>query len=153
MSVPVESEADDIVVGGGPVGMTLACDLSLRSVEVLLIERRVLGEPPSVKCNHVSARSMESFRRLGLAARLRDAGLPEDHPNDVAFRTSLTGTELSRIRIPCRRDRYTGDGDDSWWPTPEPPHRINQIYLEPILAEHVAGLPGVQLRNECTYVA
>ncbi len=27
------------------------------------------------------------------------------------------------------------DGPDGWWPTPEPPHRINQIYLEPVLVE------------------
>lgn len=150
---PVQLEADVVIVGGGPVGMTLACDLSLRSVRVLLIERRDLGEPPNVKCNHVSARSMESFRRLGLAARLRAAGLPEDYPNDVAFRTTLTGTELGRIRIPCRRDRYTAeDGEDSWWPTSEPPHRINQIYLEPILAAHVADLPDVEMLNRCIYV-
>jgi 2-polyprenyl-6-methoxyphenol hydroxylase-like FAD-dependent oxidoreductase len=151
---PVELEADVVIVGGGPVGMTLACDLSLRSVKVLLIEQRGLGEPPSVKCNHVSARSMESFRRLGLAERLRAAGLPEDFPNDVAFRTTLNGTELGRIRIPCRRDRYTSrDGEDSWWPTPEPPHRINQIYLEPVLAAHVTDLPDIEMLNNCTYVA
>ena len=30
---------------------------------------RAQGEPPSVKCNHVSARSMEIFRRLGVAQR------------------------------------------------------------------------------------
>jgi len=97
---------------------------------------------------------MESFRRLGVADRLRAAGLPEDYPNDVAFRTRLTGTELSRIHIPNRRDRYTSvDGADSWWPTPEPPHRINQTYLEPILAAHVADLPDVEMLNNCTYLS
>ena len=38
-------------------------------------------------------------------------------------------------------------GPDGWWPTSEPPHRINQIYLEPILLEHTAKLPGVTLLN------
>jgi 2-polyprenyl-6-methoxyphenol hydroxylase-like FAD-dependent oxidoreductase len=91
---------------------------------------------------------MESFRRLGVAKKLRDAGLPEDYPNDVAFRTTATGLELTRIPIPCRRDRYTSrEGPDTWWPTPEPPHRINQTFMEPILVEHTAGLPGVQLLN------
>ena len=48
----------------------------------------------------------------------------------------------------CRQDRYTEtSGPDGWWPTPEPPHRINQIYLEPILLEHAANLPGVTLLN------
>ena len=49
----------------------------------------------------------------------------------------MTGRELARIPIPCRRDRYTSrHGPDTWWPTPEPPHRINQIFLEPVLFEH-----------------
>ena len=56
--------------------------------------------------------------------------------------------ELTRIPIPCRRDRYTAtDGPDAWWPTPEPPHRINQIFLEPILFEHAAAQPSVTLLN------
>ena len=37
----------------------------------------------------ISARSMEIFRRLGVAAKLRDAGLPADYPNDVAYRTTV----------------------------------------------------------------
>ena len=49
----------------------------------------------------------EIFRRLGLAQKLRDTGLPADYPNDCSYRTTATGIELSRILIPCRRDRYT----------------------------------------------
>jgi 2-polyprenyl-6-methoxyphenol hydroxylase-like FAD-dependent oxidoreductase len=125
-----------LVVGGGPVGTTLAMDLAWRGIDVLVCEQRHSGEPPSVKCNHVSARSMEIFRRLGIAQRVRDAGMPHDHASDVAFRTTTTGVEFARIPIPCRRDRYTAkDGPDGWWPTPEPPHRINQIFLEPVLVD------------------
>ena len=77
---------------------------------------------------------------MGVAQRVRDAGLPQDHANDVAFRTTTTGIEFARIKIPCRRDRYTAkDGPDGWWPTPEPPHRINQIYLEPVLVAYAGG--------------
>ncbi|MGE3349631.1 MAG: FAD-dependent oxidoreductase [Ramlibacter sp.] len=141
-------DCDVLIVGAGPVGLTLAMDLAGRGVRVLIAETRHYAEPPNVKCNHVSARTMEQFRRLGVAHKLRSAGLPEDYPNDVVFRTSVTGTELTRIPIPCRRDRYSDtSGPDGWWPTPEPPHRINQIYLEPILLEHTAALPGVTLLN------
>jgi hypothetical protein len=70
---------------------------------------------------------MEIFRRLGVARTVREAGLPPDYPNDVVFRTTATGIELARIPIPCRAERYTATGGpDTWWPTPEPPHRINQ---------------------------
>lgn len=141
-------DTDVFIAGAGPVGLTAAMDLQQRGVRVTLAEPRRFAEPPNVKCNHVSARSMETFRRLGVAAKVRDAGLPADYANDVSFRTSLTGHELSRIHIPCRRDRYTDtSGPDGWWPTPEPPHRINQTFMEPILLRHAAALPGVTLHN------
>lgn len=137
-----------LIVGAGPVGLTLATDLAQRGIDVLVVETRHRGEPPNVKCNHVSARSMEVFRRLGVAAALRDTGLPADYPNDVAYRVTTTGVELARIPIPCRRDRYTATGGpDTWWPTPEPPHRINQIYLEPVLFAHAERTPGVRILN------
>src|SRR4051812_19184602 len=123
-----------LVVGAGPVGLTAAMDLASRGIEVVVAEIRSAGEPPNVKCNHVSARSMEVFRRLGIVRRVREGGLPADFPNDCAYRTAVVGRELTRIPIPSRADRYnTMEGPDTGWPTPEPPHRINQIFLEPIL--------------------
>lgn len=146
--MPKTIETDVVIIGGGPVGLTLAMDLAGRGVKVTVLELRRAGEPPSVKCNHVAARSMELFRRLGVAGKLREAGLPADYPHDIAYRTTMTGRELTRIVIPCRRDRYTAtDGPDGWWPTPEPPHRINQIFLEPILFAHAQAVPGVTILN------
>jgi 2-polyprenyl-6-methoxyphenol hydroxylase-like FAD-dependent oxidoreductase len=145
-------ETDVAIIGGGPVGLTLAMDLAGRGIRVVVLEQRERGEPPSVKCNHVAARSMELFRRLGVARKLRDAGLPADYPNDIAYRTTMVGRELSRIPIPCRRDRYTATGGpDTWWPTPEPPHRINQIFLEPILFDHAATVPGITILNRVCF--
>ena len=130
-------EAQVLIVGAGPVGLTLAMDLGSRGISVIVAEQRPRGARPEPKCNHVAARSMEIFRRLGVVEQVRNAGLPPDYPNDVAYRTTFVGEELSRIPIPARQDRYTATGGpDTWWPTPEPPHRINQIYLEPILFDH-----------------
>jgi len=141
-------ETQVLIVGGGPVGLTLALDLAWRGVDVTVAEVRRAGEPPNVKCNQVSARSMEIFRRLGLARKLREVGLPPDYPNDVVSRTTVTGIELSRIVIPSRAGRLSGaDGADSWWPTPEPPHRINQIYMEPVLFAHAAAQARIRILN------
>jgi 2-polyprenyl-6-methoxyphenol hydroxylase-like FAD-dependent oxidoreductase len=96
---------------------------------------------------------MEIFRRLGVTRTVRDAGLPPDHPNDIAFRTMTTGIEFARIPIPCRVDRYTAAGrPGTWWPTPELPHRINQSYLEPLLVDHAASMQGVTLLNRTRVV-
>src|SRR5437588_3277951 len=135
-------------VGRGPVGVTLAIDLAWRGIDVTVVETLAPAAPPVPKCNHVAARTMEIFRRLGLVEKVRNAGLPADYPHDISYRTSFTGDELTRIRIPCRRDRFTvKDGPDCDWPTPEPPHRINQIFLEPILFEHAAAHPRIRIFN------
>ena len=150
--MPNTIAADVTIIGAGPVGLTLAMDLAGRGVAVTVLELRQPGEPPSVKCNHVAARSMELFRRLGVARKIRDAGLPEDYPHDIAYRTTMVGRELARIPIPSRRDRHTAQGGpDTWWPTPEPPHRINQIYLEPILFAHAQTVPGVTILNRIEF--
>ena len=145
-------DTEVLIVGAGPVGLTLAIDLAWRGVDVMVADLRRAGEPPSVKCNSISARSMETFRRLGLAARLRAAGLPPDYPNDVASRTTATGIELCRIGIPSRAERYgANDGPDTLWPTSEPPHRVNQIYFEPILFAHAAAQPRIRMLNRTAF--
>src|SRR6476661_9644058 len=104
MNPAIDTEV--LIVGAGPVGLTLAMDLASRGIDVTIVELRRAGEPPSVKSNSISARSMEIFRRLGLTAKLCGAGLPADYPNDVASRTTATGIELCRIGIPSRAERY-----------------------------------------------
>ncbi len=141
-------DANVLIIGAGPVGLTLAIDLAWRGIDVTVVETRAAAEPPEPKCNHVAARTMEIFRRLGLSEKVRNAGLPADYPHDVSYRTTFTGLELTRIPIPCRRDRFTRkDGPDCNWPTPEPPHRINQIFLEPILFEHARAQRQIRIIN------
>jgi 2-polyprenyl-6-methoxyphenol hydroxylase-like FAD-dependent oxidoreductase len=148
-----QDSTDVLIAGAGPVGLTLAIDLAQRGIRVMLVEIRHFNEPPSVKSNHVSARSMETFRRLGVAPKVRNAGMPADYPNDVVFRTTMTGDELARIPIPCRANRYTDKGGpDGWWPTSEPPHRINQVFLEPILLIHATAQPEITLCNRTRFV-
>jgi 2-polyprenyl-6-methoxyphenol hydroxylase-like FAD-dependent oxidoreductase len=147
-------ESDVLIVGAGPVGLTLAIDLAWRGINVTVMETRAPAAPPEPKCNHVAARTMEIFRRLGLTDKVRNAGLPADYPHDIVYRTTFTGQELTRIPIPCRRDRFTAtDGPDCNWPTPEPPHRINQIFLEPILFEHAAAQPRIRIINRTSVEA
>jgi len=141
-----------LIVGAGPVGLTLAMDLASRGVDVTIIETRRAGEPPNVKCNQVSARSMEIFRRLGLAKKIRETGLPAEYRNDVSCCVNATGIELSRIKLPSRAGRARGEkGDDGSWPTPEPTHRINQLFLEPILFSHAAAQPRIQIINRARF--
>jgi 2-polyprenyl-6-methoxyphenol hydroxylase-like FAD-dependent oxidoreductase len=142
-------ETQVAIIGAGPVGLCLALDLAWRGIHVTIVEQRPAGEPPSVKCNHIASRTMEAFRRLGIVGRIRSAGLPDDYPNDVTVRTRATGYELTRIHLPCRRTRYTDtSGPDGWWPTPEPAHRVNQIYFEPILYAEARSHERIRILND-----
>src|SRR3979490_2977726 len=146
--MPEMTGSSVLIVGAGPVGLTLAIDLAWRGIDVTVVETRARAAPPDPKCTRVAARTMEIFRRLGLAEKVRNAGLPADYPHDISYRTTFTGQELTRIPIPCRRDRFTAkDGPDCNWPTPEPSQRINQIFLEPILFEHAAAQSRLRIIN------
>jgi len=137
-----------LIVGGGPVGLTLAMDLAWRGIDVLVAERRPADAPSSAKCGQISARSMEIFRRLGLAHKLREVGLPADYPNDIVSATSVTGIELSRVSIPARGERGgAATGPDTSWPTPEHTHRVNQIFFDPVLLSHAAVQPRIRILN------
>lgn len=149
--MPPSTTTRIVIVGAGPVGLTLALDLAWRGVDVVVLEARGREAPPEPKCNHVAARSMEIFRRLGLATEIRSSGLPADYPHDISYRTTVVGRDLCRIRIPCRRDRFSDmTAADAGWPTPEPPHRINQLYLEPILRRHAEKSARIEIRYDTT---
>jgi 2-polyprenyl-6-methoxyphenol hydroxylase-like FAD-dependent oxidoreductase len=141
-----------LIVGGGPVGLTLGMDLASRGVDVTIVEIRHAGELPNVKCNQVSARSMEIFRRLGLAGKIRDTGLPAEYRNDVVNCVSALGAELSRIKLPSRAGRVRGEkGDDGHWLCAEWGHRINQLHLEPLLFAHAAAEPRIRILNRTQF--
>lgn len=137
-----------LIVGGGPVGLTLAMDLAWRGIDVIVAERRPANAPPSVKCGQISARSMEIFRRLGVAHKLREVGLPADYPNDIVSATSVIGIEISRVAIPARGERgAAATGPDTSWPTPEHTDRVNQTFFEPVLLAHATAQPRVRILN------
>ena len=140
-------KCDVLVVGSGPVGLVAAMALAQRGADVVAIDRRLTADPLTVRCNHVSSRSMEIFRALGMSKDVRNAGFPDDFPHDVAFRTSVTGNEFSRIKIPGRAGRRSGEvGPDTDWSTMEPPHRLNQTFLEPVMINHAEKTNNLDLK-------
>src|ERR1041384_4591590 len=91
------------IVGGGPVGLTLAADLGRRGVRCLVLdEKATTSEHP--KANSHNAQSMEIYRRLGIAGALRDEGFPPERPTDVVYTTRFAGYELGRVSLPSPRD-------------------------------------------------
>lgn len=136
-----------LIVGGGPVGLTLAIELGQQGVECELIDRRHhLGRLPKMeRCN---ARTMENFRRAGIADRIRAAGLQTDLPMDVFICwESLVNPPLVHHEYPSvdelkRRARAVNDGSQPL----EPYQLISQYTLEPLLKEIAEQTPGITVR-------
>ncbi|NIB44456.1 hypothetical protein HBA55_33015 [Pseudomaricurvus alkylphenolicus] len=125
-----------LIVGGGPVGLSLSAQLGAFGIDNILVNRE-LETSKHPKCNLVNARSMEHFRKMGVARKLRQVGLPSDYPQDVVYFTRLSKPEIARIRIPssAQVEKACHTGDERW-PTPEPPYRVSQIYTELVLKQH-----------------
>jgi 2-polyprenyl-6-methoxyphenol hydroxylase-like FAD-dependent oxidoreductase len=136
-----------LIAGAGPVGMTLALDLASHGVEATLLEAAATTTD-NPRCNTTNARSMEYYRRLGLADAIRRAGLPLDHATDVVYVTSIAGDELTRFRFSSSGEILAGRAPElAEWPTPEPQHRVSQIFLEPILAKAIEAEPRLTVRR------
>lgn len=140
------NETQILIVGGGPVGLTTALELARHGVRCVLVnEQAETALHP--KANAINARSMEHFRRYGLAPKIRAAGLPTDYPTDVTYVTRLTGFEMARLSMPTSADAVDQAIDGSSpYDCAEPPHRCNQMYLEAILREAAAAQPSVDIR-------
>ncbi|AMV48400.1 FAD-dependent monooxygenase [Paraburkholderia caribensis] len=128
-------DCEVIIVGGGPVGLFLAAELGQRGISVELFDAKE-GTSRHPAANANSARTMEHFRRIGVASQVRSLGLPPDFAPDVAYFTSIAGYELARLRQPASRNAVEwAKGHAFTWPTPEPPHRCSQLYVEPVLLD------------------
>lgn len=137
--------ASVIIVGSGPTGLMLALELGKRGVATLLLSDSV-ATSATPKATVTQARTMEHFRRHGLAERVRATGTPGHHPTDIVYTSRITRHELARHRLPSPDEarRLVRDDPDRWH-TPELTHRSSQMWIEPILLEECQRLPSVQL--------
>src|SRR5262245_65903585 len=91
------------IVGGGPVGLMLALFIDRLGMRSVLFNTDPTTRWHPRGSTHGS-RTMEHYRRLGLAAAIRKLGLPIDHPTDVAYFTRFNGLEIARLRMPSASD-------------------------------------------------
>lgn len=147
MSSPQQTQV--LIVGGGPVGLTLAIDLGQRGISCRLIDKRPAPWflPKMERCN---ARTMEHYRRLGLADRIRAAGYDTSLPMDVFIVLSMVEPPLVRHPYPSV-DEYkaliaeTHDGSRPL----EPYQLVSQYTLEPLLKSVAEQTPGVTVEFGC----
>lgn len=143
-----------LIAGGGPVGLVLALELEHRGIDTIVLERNETTTRHP-KMDVTNGRSMEHFRRLGIADEIRSHAVPSDHPMTVIWCTRLAEWEVARFDYPSidwGRDiiRMVNDGSLPL----EPDMRISQVVLEPVLkgiletrAQHVSVRFGSELES------
>ncbi|MGW0705923.1 FAD-dependent monooxygenase [Streptomyces sp. NPDC002643] len=137
MAVQYE-ETSVLVVGAGPVGLTLAMELERHGVETLVVERNA-STTRHPKMDVTNGRSMELYRRLGVADDLRKVAVPADRRTKVMWATNAVGWELASFEYPSvdesrRQARERNDGTQPL----EPWMRVSQVVLEPALRDLLA---------------
>ena len=127
-----------VIIGAGPVGLTLAIDLAQRGQNVVLLNKGKLTASGS-KAICFSKRSLEIFDRLGCGQRMVDKGVSWNVGKVFLKDKPLYGFDL----------------------LPEPGHarpafiNLQQYYVEAYLAERAAELPNFDIRwsNKVTAIS
>jgi 2-polyprenyl-6-methoxyphenol hydroxylase-like FAD-dependent oxidoreductase len=145
-SVSERQDCAVVIIGAGPCGLMLAIELGRRGISTIVLEEKTAPSRfPSA--NATQARTMEHYRRLGFAEKVRTQGLPPDYPTDIAYFTRYTKHELARFSLPsARAARKIVKTLSGSWSAAELPHRVSQIFVEEVLREEAAALPSVALR-------
>ncbi len=139
-SQDIPQETEVLIVGGGPVGLSTAVELGRRGVQCLIVEPRLVVPRLRPRAKTTSVRTMEHFRRWGLAERIREvAPLKVDWSQDIVFCTTLLGHEVMRFThcfglSPQRTDVFAESGQ-----------QIAQPLVEEVLREAVTDLKSCHL--------
>ena len=130
---------DVLIVGAGPVGLSVGIELGRRGIRCLIVERNDrVGYSPRAKTTNV--RTREHLRRWGIADALREASpIAPDRPSTVVFATRMNGHLLARFEnaMNGNRERNNLYSEEAQW--------VPQYVLEDVLRKRAESLPGVTI--------
>jgi 2-polyprenyl-6-methoxyphenol hydroxylase-like FAD-dependent oxidoreductase len=149
MSIP-QTEIPVLVVGVGPVGAVLASELDHHGVPSVVVDRSpTTSRHP--KMDFIHGRSMEHYRRLGLADTIRSHGVAPDHLFNFQWIETLDQPPVSvweHVSVDQMRRRMA-DVNDGTMPR-EPYQRVMGSRLEELGRRHLRTLDRVDLREGWT---
>lgn len=143
----LDRHAEVAVVGAGPTGLAVAHALAVYGIRVVVLEAR---SAPSAhpRATLVNARTMEVFRRFGVASQVRAAGAPVESLARITFVTSLAGAEIGAIDLLPTDEALMRMVSQS----PTPPVICPQHRVEGILSAALASWRCVEVQPERTVI-
>jgi len=133
-----------VIIGAGPIGLSLAGDLGWRGIPSLLIERGD-GQVFQPKMDMVGIRTMEFCRRWGIVDWVEKAGYNRAYSQDYAWVSQLHGGyEFGREEFPSVQD------EPKPAQSPQKRERCPQNFFDPVLTQFAksTGKSEILYRHE-----
>jgi len=141
--IAADLDADVLVIGAGPVGLTTALLLAQWDLSVIVVERRT-SRSVAPKAHVINPRSLEIYAHLGLSI-------------DELRRHATLGSDdkVSRFvsRLAARDYGSVPFEEQDQTHTPYPRMNLAQPRLEDILRDRLAITPGLELRQGVTWIS
>ena len=127
-----ETNTDVIIVGGGPVGLSLAAFLTRFNVQCVVLEKDA-GTTEHPRSRGLTVRTMEQFRQLGIGDAIRAGGLPAE--TDVFWVCESVTGKVYGVTNPAPVTVHS----------PTTKCMVGQDVVQSVLADHLAER-GVNVR-------
>ena len=106
-SSKVSYDADVIIVGAGPVGLTLACALRHHGVNCRILEERTEPKPYS-RANNFWARGQELLASIGVRDAVAEKAYRIDQINTTFNGQAVNPVEIDEVASPFPKVLYSG---------------------------------------------
>jgi putative polyketide hydroxylase len=134
-----------LIVGAGPVGLTLALALERLGIRSLIVEQHHKVSPHP-RARFVNARTMEIFRQLGIEPAVRAQAIPDGLASTVIWAPTLSAPEIRQVEIETL-------GPHSGEPfSPAPGLCTSQDLLDSVLHQAVLAGGRSEVRFGCRLV-
>ncbi|MBM7365471.1 FAD-dependent monooxygenase [Gordonia hydrophobica] len=139
---------DVVIVGGGPSGLATAAELAHHGIASVLIEPRTSVAHDRPRAKTTSIRTMEHFRRWGIAHAIRDrAEIKPAWSQRVVFCDNANGSIITEF------DHAFGLSAEPLDFAAETSQQIPQPVVEDVLREHLLDTGLVDFRLGCRVIA